>query len=198
MRFIALLTACTLAWTSPSVLAFGTANDDETGLGPMLALVHSFVRLAAQSEDPRVVEKGVDDMLAGRNSEANRAAEGLMRGMTEDMSSAEREAFAALAQDLLVLARREHAKALEQPRMQVLDAERALAARKELHAMGLRYYDAGEFLDAVKRDDALAVALYIEARGVNLGTRDADGRSAVEIAQAKGNQQIAGMLSGVR
>jgi len=67
-----------------------------------------------------------------------------------------------------------------------------------LHAMGLRYYDAGQFLDAVKRDDALAVALYIEAHGVNLDARDADGRSAVEIARARGNQQIAGMLSGVK
>ena len=64
--------------------------------------------------------------------------------------------------------------------------------------MGLRYYDAGQFLDAVKRDDALAVALYVEGRGVNLEARDADGRTALEIAQAKGNRQIVALLSSAR
>jgi ankyrin repeat protein len=72
--------------------------------------------------------------------------------------------------------------------------DQALAARKELHAMGLRYYDADQFLDAVKRNDALAVALYVEGHGVNLAARDANGRSALEIARAAGNQQIVGLL----
>ena len=80
--------------------------------------------------------------------------------------------------------------------MATFDSARALAARKELNAMGLRYYDAEQFLDAVKRDDTLAVALYIEGRGVNLAAKDADGRTALEIAQAKGNRQIAAMLGG--
>jgi len=53
-----------------------------------------------------------------------------------------------------------------------------------------------KFLDAVKRDDALAVALFVEGRGVNLAARDADGQSALEIARAKGNRQIVGLLGG--
>ena len=52
--------------------------------------------------------------------------------------------------------------------------------------MGLRYYDAGQFLDAVKRNDALAVALYVEGHGVNLAARDVNGRSALDIARAAG------------
>ena len=51
------------------------------------------------------------------------------------------------------------------------------------------------FLDAVKRDDALAAELYIDARGVNLSSRDEDGRSALEIARANGNTRLAQMLS---
>ena len=44
---------------------------------------------------------------------------------------------------------------------------------------GLRYYDEGQFLDAVKRNDQLAVELFIASRGVNLGARTWNGRNAV-------------------
>jgi hypothetical protein len=47
-------------------------------------------------------------------------------------------------------------------------AERsAIDARRDLNAMGNRYYDAGEFLDAVRRDDVLAARLYIAGRGLD-------------------------------
>lgn len=197
MRLITILTACLLAWAPASALGFGT-DDDDPGFGHMLALVQSFVSIAAQSEDPKAVEKRVDEVFAGQNPEANRAATALFDDITQDMTDAERQSFAALARDLMVLARRERARAAEQPQALVTDPQRALAARKELHAMGLRYYDAGQFLDAVKRNDALAVALFIEGRGVNLAARDANGRSAVEIAQAQGNRQIVGLLSGAQ
>jgi len=196
MKLIAILTACFLAWAPASALGFGS-EDDDSGFGHMLALVQSFVTIAAQSEDPKAVEKRVDEVFAGQNPEANRAATALFDDITQDMTDAERQSFAALARDLMVLARRERARAAEQPQALVTDPQRALAARKELHAMGLRYYDAGQFRDAVKRNDALAVALYIEGRGVNLAATDADGRSALEIARAAGNQQIAAMLRGV-
>jgi len=199
MRLIAVLTACVFAWAPASALGFGTDADDDAGFSHVLALVHSFVRIAAQSEDPKAVEKRVDEVFAGQNPEANRAAGALFDDITQDMTDAERQTFDALARDLMVLARREHARAAAQPfAMPSMRPEQALAARKELHAMGLRYYDAGQFLDAVKRNDALAVALYIEGRGVNLAARDANGRSAVEIARAAGNQQIVGLLSGAQ
>lgn len=193
MRLIAVLTACVFAWAPASALGIGTDADDDVGFGHVLALVHSFVRIAAQSEDSKVVEKQVDEVFSGQNPEANRAAAALFDDITQDMTDAERQTFGALAHDLMVLARREHARAAGQAF--ATRPEHALAARKELHAMGLRYYDAGQFLDAVKRNDALAVALYIEGRGVNLAARDADGRSALEIAGAAGNQQIVGLLS---
>ncbi len=199
MRVIAVLTACVLAWTPASALSFESRADDEGGLRYMLALMHTVMGIAAQSDDPKVVEKRMDEVFAGQDPDANRAAAGLLGEMTRDMTDEERESFVALAQDVLTLARRERARAISQPRpLGTLDAERALAARKELNAMGLRYYDAEQFLDAVKRDDALAVALYIEGRGVNLEARDRDGRSALEIAQAKGNRQIVGLLSAGR
>src|SRR5688500_18744741 len=71
----------------------------------------------------------------------------------------------------------------------------ALQARKDLTAMGLRYHDPKEFLDAVKRDDALAVELFIAGRGVNLAAKDAQGQTALEIARARGNGQMAQLLA---
>jgi ankyrin repeat protein len=61
--------------------------------------------------------------------------------------------------------------------------------------MGLRYHDPNDFLEAVKRDDALAVELFVAGRGVNLAARDAQGRTALDIAKARGNTQIAQLLS---
>ena len=197
MRPIAYLTACLLAWAPAGALALGSSADDDARFGNVLALMQSIVSIAAHSEDPKAVERRMDEVFAGQNAEANRAAAGLLEDMTRDMSEAERASFVAIARDLLTIARREHARAAAEPQpLASFDAARALAARKELNAMGLRYYDAAQFLDAVKRDDALAVALYVEGRGVNLAARDADGRTALEIAQAKGNRQIIGMLGG--
>ena len=62
--------------------------------------------------------------------------------------------------------------------------------------MGLRYYDSAQFLEAVARDDALAVELYVRARGVNLQVRDAQGRSALDLARGNGNPQVIAILSG--
>src|SRR5688572_15279121 len=67
--------------------------------------------------------------------------------------------------------------------------------RERVAAMGLRYHDANEFLDAVKRDDTLAVELFIAGRGVNLGAKDGWGRSALDIARSRGNTQIAELLA---
>jgi hypothetical protein len=71
----------------------------------------------------------------------------------------------------------------------------ALQARKDLNAMGLRYHDGKDFLDAVKRDDVLAVELFIAGMGVNLDTRDWQGRNALDIAKANGNARMAELLA---
>ena len=64
--------------------------------------------------------------------------------------------------------------------------------------LGERQLDAGEFLDAVKRDDELAVELYVAGRGVNLNARDSAGSSALDIARSRGNRQIAALLAAAQ
>jgi ankyrin repeat protein len=108
------------------------------------------------------------------------------------MSADHRDRVASIGRDLAGLARKEIGKA---PPEAPLSADRALQARKDLTAMGLRYHDPAQFLDAVKRDDALAVELYLLGRGVNASAKGADGRTALEIARANGNERLAGLLS---
>jgi hypothetical protein len=157
----------------------------------MLSLMQVFVRMAAQSDDPVAGLKAMDDVLAGRNSQANQAAAGLLHEITADMPSAQREQMASIAGDVLGLARRDWGKAPSER----ISTDKSLQARKDLNAMGLRYFDVKDYLDAVKRDDALAVELFIAGRGVNLASRDADGRVAPEIARANGNAQLADLLA---
>jgi hypothetical protein len=106
--------------------------------------------------------------------------------MTLDMSSRNRDRVAAIGRDLATLGRKDMQR---QPSME------PLRARQDLNAMGLRYYDEKQFLDAVKRNDELAVELFVAGRGVNLAGRDADGRSALEIARDNGNAPLAELLA---
>ena len=163
-------------------------NDDEgwKAFGHALTLAQVMMRIAAHSENP---EQGFDDVLAGRSTEANRAIAGLLEEATADMPPEYRSRVASIGQDVASLARKEMAK----PKIAAPD--RAIQARKDLTAMGLKYHDANDFLEAVKRDDALAVELFIEGRGVNLGAKDAQGRTALDIARARGNQPMAQLLA---
>jgi hypothetical protein len=166
------------------------AAQEEEGwkaFGHALTLAQVLMRIAAQSENP---EKGFDDVLAGRSTEANRAMAGLLEEATADMPSEYRSRVASIGQDIASLARKQVGKPAAGA-----SADRALQARKDLTAMGLKYHDPNEFLEAVRRDDALAVELFIEGRGVNLGAKDAQGRSALDIARARGNQPMAQLLA---
>jgi len=171
--------------------------DEWRMFGNVLALVQHFVRLAAQSPDPQAMQKGIDALFSGENPEANRVAGEILDEMLREMPAEHRGTFLSVARDFMTIARRENARAAERADPVFLERERegAMQARKDLHAMGLRYWDTAQFLDAVKRDDALAVELYVLARGVNLSARDADGRSAVEIARAAGNRKIVELLA---
>ncbi len=162
-------------------------NDDSwKTFGYALTLAQVMTRIAARSENP---EQGFDDVLAGRNTEANHAMTGLLEEATSGMPSEHRSRVNSIGQDIALLARKEVAKP------NVASPDRAIQARKDLTAMGLKYHDANEFLDAVKRDDALAVELFVEGRGVNVGAKDKDGRSALEIARARGNEPMAQLLA---
>ncbi|MGH8673809.1 MAG: hypothetical protein ACREVG_05820 [Burkholderiales bacterium] len=142
----------------------GVADAEDWALfSRVLALVQPIVHLAARSPDPQAAQKAIDGMLAGRNEEANRIASGLFDGMLADVPPEHRPVLRSIGGDLLVLARREQARAAFS---QAESTERAIQARKELHAMGLRYWDEQQFQDAVKRGDSIAIELYLAARGL--------------------------------
>jgi hypothetical protein len=182
-----LLLAALLAPT----LSFAATDEEGPAFGHMLSLMQVVVRLAAQSNDPVAGLKAMDDVLAGRNLEANQAAAGLFSEMTTGMPAEHRAKMASIAGEVLGLARRD----LGKPPSQAPSTEASLQARKDLTSMGLRYFDAKDYLEAVKRDDALAVELFVAGRGVNLASRDADGRGAAEIARANGNARLAELLA---
>jgi hypothetical protein len=105
------------------------------------------------------------------------------------MPAEHRDKVASIAGEVLGLARRDLGKT------PAVSTDSSLQARKDLTAMGLRYFDPKDYLDAVKRDDALAVELFVAGRGVNLASRDADGRTAAEIARTNGNPRLADLLA---
>ena len=181
-----LLTVSMFALALPAQAA---ANDDPdwTAFGHMLTLVQQFVRIGAQPNP----DQAMADLLAGRNLEANQAIASLFAGATAEMPEEYRARVASIGRDIA-------SYALKNPVSTVADrmsVDRSLQARKDLTQMGLRYYDEGQFLDAVKRNDQLAVELYIAGRGVNLGARTWNGRNAVDIARDNGNSQLAELLS---
>ena len=134
-------------------------------IGGVLALVQQIVHLAANSPDPRAAQKGVDAILAGENGQANRIASGVMEEVMQDIPPLQRDAFVSIGRDLLVLARREQARAPDLVTGQS-SLESALRARRELHAMGLRYWDEQQFSEAARRGDRIAVDLYLAAQGL--------------------------------
>lgn len=170
----------------PALPVAAASEDGDRVLGHMLTLMQSVVRIAAHSETPQESLRAFDEVLAGRNAEVNRAVMGLFDEMTVDLSARNRDRIAAIGRDLATIGRKDMQR---QPRVE------PLRARKDLNAMGLRYYDEKAFFDAVKRNDELAVELFIAGRGVNLSGRDADGRSALEIARDNGNAPLAELLS---
>lgn len=181
-----LLLSLLLASSIPARAA--TADDEDwTAFGHVLTLVETMVRAGMQPNP----EAAIADALAGRNAELNGAIAGLFAGATAELPSEYRDRVASLGRDLAGYAARHPASAA----IGSVSAGRALQARKDLNAMGLRYYDEGDFLGAAKRNDALAVELFVAGRGVNLGATTWDGRTALDIARANGNTQLAELLS---
>ena len=130
-------------------------DEDWKLIGGALGLLQQIVHVAATSSDPEAARKQVDAMLAGENPQANRMAARMMNEALEDVPPEHRGSMVSIARDLLVIARREQAKAID-----------PLQARKELHAMGLKYWDEQQFLEAVRRGDRIAVDLFLAAGGL--------------------------------
>jgi hypothetical protein len=166
------------------------AEDEWPAFGHALSLVHLFVRIAAESETPQQSLKAVDDVLLGRNAAANEAVAGLLKEMLVDVPREHRATIAAIGRDLAAVARKNRGKQAEaQTRVDPLQA------RKDLTGMGLTYHDSRQFLDAVKRNDAIAAELFIAGGGVDLSARDFWGRDAVDFARANGNERLAELIA---
>jgi hypothetical protein len=181
-----LLTVSMFALALPAQAA---ANDDPdwAAFGHMLTLVQQFVRIGAQPNP----DQAMADLLAGRNLEANQAIASLFAGATAEMPEEYRARVASIGRDIASYAMKNPVSSVAER----VSVDRSLQARKDLTQMGLRYYDESQFLDAVKRNDQLAVELFIAGRGVNLGARTWNGRNAVDIARDNGNTQLAELLS---
>ena len=138
--------------------------EDRAMLARVLLLIAPIVHAAATSPDPRAAQKEIDTMFAGRNEEVNRIASGAFESMLRGFPPESRPAMRSIGRDLLVLAQREQARMKALPPGEA--TERAIQARKELHARGLRYWDEQQYEDAVRRCDAIAVELFLAARGI--------------------------------
>ena len=162
-------------------------EQDWTAFGHVLTLVHQMVRIGGHPNP----DAAMADLLAGRNHQANQAIASLFAGATAEMPPQYRDRMAAIGRDIAGLAMKHPAPAA----VEAFSADRSVQARKDLTAMGLRYFDESQFLDAVKRNDELAVQLFIQGRGVNLDAKTWTGRNALEIARDNGNHRIADLLA---
>jgi hypothetical protein len=186
MKFMRALLLLTLIAGSASARA-AAEDEDWTAFGHVLTLIQQMVRIGAHPYP----DQAMADLLAGRNPQANQAAASLFAGATAEMPPEYRDRVLALGRDFASLAMQHPAPAA----VQAISTDRSLQARKDLNAMGLRYFDEGQFLDAVKRNDQLAAELFIAARGVNLEARAWSGRTALDIARDNGNTQLAELIS---
>lgn len=187
-RFV--VAAVTALWMS-GAQAQAAASDWAT-FSRFLSLLQAVMQAAAASCsttapcDPNAAQQAIEDVLNGKNPDANV----LMLEILADVPPAEREKLLSLGRSMAALARKEAA-------MQAQSGSDAAAirARKELTAMGLTYHDAGQFLEAVKRNDVLAARLFLAGRGVNPDAKDIWGNSALDIAKRNGNQEMIALLS---
>lgn len=169
MRFIR---TAALLLVLPLAANAATSDDDDWKLmGGILALLQQVVHLAATSPDPQAAGRSVDAILSGANPEANRLASGLLGEVMADVPAEHRGVVSALGKDLLTLARREQARmdaaASAKPALAPTGSrDDAVRARKDLQAMGLRYWDEQQFLEAVRRGDRIAVDLFLAAQGL--------------------------------
>ena len=191
MRISRMILAAVLLTVGPANAALGD-DDDWQIFGRVLSLVQSVVHAAAKSDDPRAVEYGIDRLLSGEHGEANRLAADIAGDALADVPPEYKDTVLSLGKDLAALARKERER---QPSVHLAGTEAALQARRNLAAIGLRYFDSAQLLEAVGRNDALAVELYVTGRGVDLAARNADGLTALELARRRNNHEVVDLLA---
>jgi hypothetical protein len=198
MRFRSFVGAAIVAAGIASAQAQGTApsaTTDWATLGRFLSLVQVFMQAAAagcppggptQGCDPNAAQKAFDDVVNGRNPEANALLLDIFAGVPQP----EREKLLSIGRSMAALSRKDIAA-----QAQSTSDARAIQARKDLAGMGLVYHDRNEFLDAVRRNDVLAVKLFLAGRGVDATAADPWGNSALELARRSGNAEMIALLS---
>jgi hypothetical protein len=164
-----------------------TIQTDWATFGKFLSVVHVLMQASEKSAgDPKAMQSAVDDILSGRNAEAN----ALALQIFGDMPSAEREKMLAIGRSMAAMNQRQMAA-----ETRASGDLTALKARKDLNDIGLVYHDKNQFLDAVKRNDVLAVRLFLAGRGVDPNARDLLGASALDIAKRAGHAEMAELLA---
>jgi hypothetical protein len=163
--------------------ADSTASDWVT-FGRFLSILQVVMQTAAK-DDGKQTQQAVDDILAGRNAEAN----ALAKEMFAEVPAAEREKMVSIGRSLLELGQKQA----------VIDAHAAaetaaISARKDLAGMGLVYHDRAQFFDAVRRGDVIAVRLFLAGRGVDPRAADIWGTTALDLARRNGNPELIALL----
>jgi hypothetical protein len=168
---------------------------DWATFGRFLSLMQVFMQAAcppggaaSQGCDPNAAQKAFDDIASGRNPEAN----ALMLEIFAGVPAPEREKMLAIGRSMMAM----NHKQMTAEAQATTDVS-AIRARKDLTTMGLVYHDRTQFLDAVKRRDAIAVRLFLAGRGVDPNAKDPWGMSALELARRGGDPEIITLLSAV-
>lgn len=164
-----------------------TIQTDWATFGKLLSVVHVLMQASEKSDgDPKAVQKAMDDLLSGRNADAN----ALALEIFGEMPAQEREKMLSIGRSMAAMSQRQTVA-----EARTSDAAMAIRARKDLTAIGLVYHDRNQFLDAVKRNDVLAAQLFIVGRGVDPNAKDMLGHSALDIAKRSGNAEMIALLS---
>ena len=164
-----------------------TIQTDWATFGKLLSVVHVLMQASEKSDgDPKAVQKAMDDILSGRNADAN----ALALEIFGEMPAQEREKMLSIGRSMAAMSQRQTVA-----EARTSDDAMAIRARKDLTAIGLVYHDRNQFLDAVKRNDVLAAQLFIVGRGVDPNAKDMLGHSALDIAKRSGNAEMIALLS---
>jgi hypothetical protein len=164
-----------------------TIQTDWATFGKLLSVVHVLMQASEKSGgDPKAVQQAMDDILSGRNADAN----ALALEIFGDVPAQEREKMLAVGRSMAAMSQRQTVT-----EVRTLGDLGAIQARKDLTAIGLVYHDRNQFLDAVKRNDVLAAQLFIAGRGVDPNAKDLLGHSALDIAKRSGNAEMIELLA---
>jgi hypothetical protein len=164
-----------------------TIQTDWATFGKFLSVVHVLMQASEKSGgDSKAMQQAMDDILAGRNAEAN----ALALEIFGEVPPAEREKLLSIGRSMASMNQRQMAVDTR-----FSSDVKAIQARKDLTDIGLVYHDKNQFLEAVKRNDVLAVRLFLAGRGVDPNARDLLGASALDIAKRGGNAEMVELLA---